>query len=85
MFHVVASQHCFSFQRMAHLGLTLSDRSAGITSPFVSSKKTVAGVVTILLEGRAALSTNISIYKHVGLSLEVQVSIHYDVLTVIII
>eukprot|EP00045_Choanoeca_perplexa_P013939 m.160633 g.160633 ORF g.160633 m.160633 type:complete len:1284 (-) comp16506_c0_seq1:50-3901(-) len=50
--------------RMAHLGLTLSDRSAGITSPFVSSKKTVSGVVAILLEGRGALATNLSIYKH---------------------
>jgi predicted P-type ATPase len=49
--------------RSAHAGLALSEAEASVVSPFTSKSKSVASVVELLREGRAALHTSFACYK----------------------
>ena len=50
--------------RAAHVGIALSDAEASIVSPFTGLDRSCLGVVDVLLEGRACLSSAFTCYKY---------------------
>lgn len=53
--------------KAAHVGIALSDAEASIVSPFTSTRKSVADVVTLIKEGRCALETSFTAFKYMVL------------------
>lgn len=53
--------------KSADIGISLSDSEASVAAPFSTSCKNISCVVTLLLEGRAALSTSFSCFKFMAL------------------
>lgn len=49
--------------KQADVGLSLSDAEASAAAPFTSKKPSITSVVSLLREGRCALSTSIQCYK----------------------
>ncbi|TMW68177.1 hypothetical protein Poli38472_007849 [Pythium oligandrum] len=53
--------------KAAHVGIALSDADASIVAPFTSRQKLITDVVTLLREGRCALSTSFVAFKYMVL------------------
>ena len=51
----------------AHVGLSLSDAEASIAAPFTASTPNIQPLLSLMLEGRAALVTSISCFKFMAL------------------
>jgi magnesium-transporting ATPase (P-type) len=49
--------------KAAHIGLALSDGDASLVAPFTSLRKDIADVLTVLKEGRAAMTSTMAAYK----------------------
>lgn len=60
--------------KAAHVGIALSDADASIVAPFTSRKKQITDVVTLLREGRCALSTSFAAFKYMVLYSIIQVT-----------
>jgi cation-transporting ATPase 13A3/4/5 len=53
--------------KAAFVGLSLSDAEASIAAPFTSKVKNISAMVTLLLEGRCCLCTNVQCFKFIAL------------------
>jgi cation-transporting ATPase 13A3/4/5 len=53
--------------KAADIGISLSDSEASVAAPFASACKDVSCVLTVLKEGRAALSTSFAAFKFMAL------------------
>ncbi|CAK4762427.1 unnamed protein product, partial [Aphanomyces euteiches] len=49
--------------KAAHVGLALSDAEASIVAPFTSRDKAIQDIVTLIREGRCALTTSLLSFK----------------------
>ncbi|EQC28903.1 hypothetical protein SDRG_13413 [Saprolegnia diclina VS20] len=59
--------------KAAHVGLALSDAEASIVAPFTSRDKNIGDVVTLVQEGRCALTTSFVAFKYMVMYPVVQV------------
>jgi P-type E1-E2 ATPase len=53
--------------KAAHVGVSLSEAEASIAAPFTCSNPTIACVINIIRQGRAALSTSFSVFKYMAM------------------
>ncbi|KAH8418163.1 hypothetical protein KR009_007113 [Drosophila setifemur] len=52
--------------KVAHAGISLSETESSIASPFTSRNPTIASVIKVIKEGRAALVTSFGIFKYMA-------------------
>ncbi|KAH8309906.1 hypothetical protein KR059_003558, partial [Drosophila kikkawai] len=52
--------------KVAHAGISLSETESSIASPFTSRSPTIASVINVIKEGRAALVTSFGIFKYMA-------------------
>ncbi|KAH8298702.1 hypothetical protein KR018_009473 [Drosophila ironensis] len=52
--------------KVAHAGISLSETESSIASPFTSRNPTIAAVIKVIKEGRAALVTSFGIFKYMA-------------------
>ena len=53
--------------KQADMGLSLSEAEASVAAPFTSKVQDISGVVTLLREGRCALTTSFQCFKFISL------------------
>ncbi|EDV19820.1 uncharacterized protein TRIADDRAFT_61737 [Trichoplax adhaerens] len=58
--------------KAAHAGISLSEAEASIASPFTSKIANISCVITLIREGRAALTTSFSVFMYLALSSMIQ-------------
>ena len=53
--------------KAAHAGISLSEAEASVASPFTSKVPNITCVPKVIMEGRVALTTSISVFKYMAL------------------
>ncbi|KAL9655984.1 hypothetical protein ABK040_007605 [Willaertia magna] len=53
--------------RSAHVGISLSEAEASIAAPFTSLRPTISSVLTVIREGRAALTSSFQMFRYISL------------------
>lgn len=53
--------------KAAHVGISLSEAEASVAAPFTANTPDIRCVPAVICEGRAALTTNFSMFKYMAL------------------